>query len=150
MQENSHENECQCDYCKYGHGYIKQKQENAFKKYGWCAHFVTDYFHENQVNYHTHGLPENFNHLDLQLVLPIDFSILHSLAVNLVNRIKSGESFRPNMRISDIVKSFNVTFIEAKENERTVLRVILPDKHGNLDRKTIQDGIFKDQFIITE
>jgi hypothetical protein len=128
---------------------LSPQEEAALESYGWYSHLV---FSEDTarkwVNYHTHGLPELYGHLDFQFVLPLDRHTLHALATKLVDRVKKGERFSAGMRVSGIARKYDVLLVkttESRSNPRSVLRVILPDKDGNLDKATIS-GIFATQF----
>ncbi len=124
------------------------EQENL-ESYGWFSHFVVGETDGNKwVNYHTHGLPEHYAHLDFQFVLPIDSYTLHALATMLVDRVKKGERFVSGMRVSGLMSKHDAFLIQTTETQsipRSVLRVILPDKEGNLDRAMLK-GIFAAQF----
>jgi|SRR5665213_1843625 len=124
------------------------EQENL-ESYGWFSHFVVGETEgQKWVNYHTHGLPDHYGHLDFQFVLPIDSHTLHALATRLVDRVKKGERFVPGMRVSGLMNKHEALLIQTMETrsiQRSVLRVILPDKEGNLDRATLK-GIFAAQF----
>jgi len=123
--------------------------EDALTSYGWYSHFVLPENGGQQwVNYHTHGLPELYGHLDFQLVLPIDRITLHALATKLVKRVQKGERFAPSMRVSGILDNHDILLaktMETRSIDRPVLRVILPDKDGNLDKVHLR-GIFAAQF----
>lgn len=126
---------------------VLPQEEEFLKSEGWYSHYVVPEG-EKWVNYHTHGLPEHFRHPDFQFVIPLDADTLHALATKLVDRVKKGERFRAGMRVSGIMQEYDVLLIEASETRnirRRVLRVILPDKTGNLDQATL-GGIFAAQF----
>lgn len=125
-------------------------QEQAFlDSHGWYSHFVfSDGATRRWVNYHTHGLPEHYGHLDFQFVLPIDADILHALATKLVDRVKEGERFVSGMRVRGLTEKHEVLLIQTIETRnirRSVLRVILPDKAGNLDQAALK-GVFAAQY----
>jgi hypothetical protein len=126
----------------------REEQQNL-ESYGWYSHFVVgEGDGQNWVNYHTHGLPEHYGHLDFQFVLPIDGGTLHALATKLVDRVKKGERFVAGMRVSGLMGEYEVLLIQTIESRsmpRSVLRAILPDKNGNLDRAKLT-GIFAAQF----
>jgi hypothetical protein len=129
--------------------YITPQEEELRKAHGWYSHFILpEDSGQSWVNYHTHGLPEHYGHLDFQLVLPTDPNILHALATKLVDRVKGGERFAAGMRVSGIVEKYDVMLIEITETQndnRYVLRVVLPDEDGNLTKATCRD-IFAAQF----
>jgi Domain of unknown function (DUF4262) len=128
---------------------MSPQEEGFLESHGWYSHLV---FSEDNaqkwVNYHTHELPELYGHLDFQFVLPVDRNTLHALATKLVDRVKKGERFAAGMRLSGIARKYDVLLVkttESQSNARSVLRVILPDEDGNLDRETI-GGIFATQY----
>lgn len=105
------------------------------KKYGFYIHLVFDEQNmPNNTNIHTHGIQSNFNHPDLQICLPLSkgqaLSVIHSI----VEKIKSGESFKTDVEYVDILaKNYKLKFIKAIECGREVLRVILPDIDNQFD-----------------
>lgn len=124
-----------------------QEKENL-ESHGWYSHFVVPEAGQDWVNYHTHGLPEHYGHPDFQFVLPIDGNTLHALATKLVDRVKKGERFAGGQRVSGITQKHDVLLIETTEtqsNRRRVLRVILPDESGVLDKASLT-GMFASQF----
>lgn len=116
-------------------------QQPLMEKYGWVGHYVFDDIKcPFETNYHTHGLQENFGHKDIQICVPADQHALHGIANLIVNRIKGGEVFEPGKVYTDILAGgLKTYFIEAKELGRPVLRLILPDKNGEVE------GMFKQQ-----
>lgn len=125
-------------------GDIQQAMAEALKKYGWIAHLVwaEDGVH---ANYHTHGLAENFQHPDLQCTLPIDPAIVHELFALCVRRIQSGQVFQAGQRYEQILQEESVLFLAAKENERAVLRLVLPDAQGRFPGEDGCDPIYQSQ-----
>lgn len=112
---------------------LKKQEKEMMDKYGWVVHFVfpsseEDFF----ANYHTHGLKENFNHLDLQFVLPMERSLIHSLFHDIVDNIKDGVNYQEGKRYNNIIQRFDVKFKKFKDGERQVLRLLLPDENGKL------------------
>lgn len=133
--DHEHDEECAC--CKDGVEETLRRQAELIEKVGWFSHIVPD---QTAYNYHTHGLPELLNCPDLQVLLPIDPNKTHSLITSMINEakekaisFKAGEKFVvPNFKSAtgDLI----VLFVKAREGDREVLRVILPDKKGNLGR----------------
>jgi len=148
----NHDANCKCRLCSLMTTMTKdealqqflREQEEMMKKYGWFAHYVND---DSEyvlgINYHTHGLPETYDHPDLQIVFPLEPKLAHSLFWNVINKIKDGEHFKDGDTAEGIVKGYSVKFMEAVENDRTVLRIILPDKSGNLERKDLTEQLAK-------
>jgi len=73
---------------------LKNQFDKMMKDYGWAAHYVP--YDDNHINYHTHGLSENFNHPDLQIVLPISMENAHGIVSNIIDDIKEGNKFYEN------------------------------------------------------
>ena len=110
--------------------YLANLEQKCLRTEGWYAHMVPS-------NYHTHGLPMSFNHHpDIQVVLPYDSRIIHRLVREVVARISKGEVFLPGEPVAGIIHNLNVVFVEAMEAENhAVLRMIIPDAQGNLERQ---------------
>lgn len=101
--------------------------------YGWFAHYVgDDDATPFGANFHTHGVPHSFGHKDLQIVFPLPQRVTHTLLTNAVEQIKKGVVFHHGDEVEGIVRNYKVRFVEAVENSRAVLRMIIPDKDGNL------------------
>ena len=85
------------------------------------------------TNIHTHGFPEKFNHKDIQITynLPMKLagSLMHEIAGNLAN----GTVYEPGKKYDNVLRGYDVTFAEAEECGRPVLRMILPDKDGKFN-----------------
>ena len=120
---------------------IYREEQEALTAHGWYSHFVLpENGNQDWVNYHTHGLPERYGHLDFQLVLPVKPDTLYNLAARLVERVKKGERFVAGMRVSGILEDYDVLLVRMNESHtihRPVLRVILPDKEGNLNKSIV-------------
>lgn len=106
--------------------------ERAMLTTGWYAHCVpnsdkTPY----GFNYHTHGMERSFQHKNIQIVLPIDFQVAHSLATAIINEVKKGKKFEAGVEYEGIMANgFKVKFVDAIESQRPVLRLLIPDKNG--------------------
>jgi hypothetical protein len=133
-----------CDCCAFGFEEVRKSEEEMIKKHGWLAHYVPDEpkapFH---INYHTHGLPVLENHKDLQACIPIPYETLHHIMTGIVERIKAGEKFSEGDKLFDIIENYPITFMDAKECGRDVLRVIFPDQSGCLDKDEMDGPLAK-------
>ena len=81
----------------------------------------------------------------------------HAILTTIVENVKSGVVYADGDYASRIIRNYQVKFLETFENDRQVLRVIFPDRNGNLefddmelDYKVQYDGIlsefdFKDE-----
>lgn len=139
----AHEMGCHCKICEWRlEGLSNQEiieryaewQQEQTAKHGWIVHFVVDDdTSPTGFNYHTHGLTR-YDHMDLQIVIPLPEKVAMGLFHTMADRIKEGEKFNHGDVVSGIAKNFDVKFYEAVESERPVLRVIIPDDTNNLGR----------------
>ncbi|MED3554125.1 DUF4262 domain-containing protein [Cytobacillus praedii] len=112
---------------------MKMTTNEMMEKYGWLIHFVseTDLNEFNGLsNIHTHGLKENFNHSDFQVFLPVDPQTIHPILIMMVEQVKEGKVFETGKKDSQVLQGFDVIFKEFEEEDRTVMRLILPDPNG--------------------
>lgn len=121
----------------FGGNHLKNEQEQwekeMLEEYGWYMDviFAEDY-DEIHANYHTHGVQENFNHIDFQLVLNMDPEVANQIFFDLINDVSNGKRFVEGKEYSGIIEGFNIAFKEYKEMGRSILRVLLPDENGIL------------------
>jgi hypothetical protein len=120
------------------------KQDQMMKQRGWIMHYVLypPFPSGEWVNCHTHGLQAKFGHVDFQLVYPLGLDTANNIMDLLVEQIEAGRKFAPGDKPTEIIKRFPVTFVAAVEDHNQVLRIIFPDRDGNLEgefaRKQIQ------------
>lgn len=106
----------------------------SLERHGFFIHYHNDLTDkEGTMNAHTHGLEKSHKHLNLQLVVKLPQSVAEGVLWAAVRSIKDGGKFQSGIPSSNVLEGFNVTFIEAKEGGRNVLRLILPDKTGSLN-----------------
>lgn len=150
----SHEIDCECQVCQanFGMSYedrrkkIIEQQKTYLDKYGFYVHFVfDDHTSPTKVNIHTHGLPETYQHFDFQIVVPLNSGVAHSILTTLVENVKSGVVYWDGDYASNIIRNYQVKFLETIENDRQVLRVIFPDRNGNLEFEDMELG-YKSQY----
>lgn len=108
-------------------------EAEMIEKYGFYSHYVFETY-ENELNglanIHTHGLKESFNHMDLQIVLPLEPQTVNGLLHTIVNNIKEGKVYKSGKLYDDVIENYCVMFKKFKEHDRDVLRLLLPDKDG--------------------
>ncbi len=114
-------------------------------KHGWYTHMTFPEDGGTYWNIHTHGMSENFNHPDLQLVIGLPEHTTNGILHNFADRIKAGEKFKAGDRVSKIVGKYDVLLVEREECGRKVLRIILPDPKGCLDEQQMTP-LFAGQF----
>lgn len=132
----------ECAVCKYGEETIQQWETDQLIRQGWYMHFIID-----DGSVHTHGIADRWGHPDLEIMLPLEMELLASILHTVVDRIKKGERFEAGKRYRRVIKGYWVAFVKAMEGGRGVLRLILPDQHGNISEDEIEEGPFKDQYI---
>lgn len=115
--------------------------EQMLKKHGWYAHYVfDDKEYPYSTNIHTHGIETKYNHLDLQICFNLSKELAYTILSYIAGQIRNGNRFTPGIKYPNILPGFDVEFAEAKDGDRIVLRMILPDKYGNVR------GELKDQW----
>ena len=63
----------------------------------------------------------------------------------LADMVKEGRRFNAGDKVDEVIQNFSITFIVVYECGRELLRLILPDKNGNLSKEYI-DGDFALQY----
>lgn len=141
---------CDCARCKaIASGKTEEEADAEYQAWekeklsrlGWIIHYTRgDRNSPTGVNIHTHGLEANFDHTDLQVVLPIEENHIQSILHLIVDRIKDGDRFVDGEMVEGILgNGMLVKMVEAKEDGRSVLRVIFPDQSGNCDAWSMDD-----------
>jgi len=130
--------ECECESCASGFEAFAENEAEKMRKYGFVVHAVIDQEHPNV---HSHGLQESMGHLDFQVVAQVHPECGHGIICNFVDRIKKGERFEPWRDYDNIIMDYKVRLVPATDNNRPVLRVILPDKAGVLDKESMDEDL---------
>ena len=138
----SHKPKCRCEICENGMEAYRKKEAELVEKVGWYIHLVGDY-PNGMINAHTHNLENHVNHPDLQIVLPIDDKSISNIFHNIIGKIKDGATFKDGDKANGVLKSMPVAFFAARDGDRDVLRVILPDTDGVIDRYKVNDRWLK-------
>lgn len=114
------------------------------KQYGWMAHYVPD--EELPMNIHTHGLKENFNHTDIQIVMRFRPEVAQTLLHLIVREIEAGKKYETGQLYDDL---FNMPFEfkKAMECDRLVLRMIIPDPNGFFPNDPNVEEEYKKQYM---
>jgi hypothetical protein len=114
-----------------------RRMRSGLERHGWYAHYVCAADHmPGGVCYHTHGLDMSTGHPDLQIVLPINHEVAHGIFHQIADRIKAGEEFEAG-KVFEGVTDFGAMLVEAKEKDRPVMRVIIPDGEGNFEQESM-------------
>lgn len=128
------------------------KRGQKIRGCGFYIHYTAPEGYDDFVNYHTHGLKESRNHKDFQIILPADSEVIYSATTydafvalptnlkaiceiiwNLVAKIDEGEVFEPGMEIYEPLHNYSIKIVDAIENGKEVLRVLLPDENGEFN-----------------
>lgn len=130
-EQHSHEHEeGKCFVCNGGSmEKMKEWQDEMMSKHGFYIHFV-DGEEQGYINAHTHGFRESWDHSDFQLVINIDRKVVSDIFWNFANRVKKGEIFSSGMMVDEVIANYPVRLDTMRENDRDVLRIILPDADG--------------------
>lgn len=132
---NRHEEECSCDFCSMSVESREAAEKKALKDMGWYCHAVPGGDSESPtgINYHTHGCQESYGHMDFQVVAGVPPEAGYALFSNLIGLVKKGRKFENRDTSDEIIENMPVMLVEAQEDGRTILRVIIPDKKGTLE-----------------
>ena len=101
-----------------------EKQYSLLQKHGWIIHDVAG------TGCHTHGLRENFDHLDLEVAFNMPGDTAHRVLAAAVKNIKKGKRYEDGQKCDQVIDNDEVLFIKSKRRERQMLRIILPDPQG--------------------
>lgn len=140
-------------YKPYG---FKEEDFAVVEQEGFLVHYAVSEFDfpGSFQDMHTHFLPENFNHPDLQLVhIPgyAGIEYYYHLMLKIVDRIKDGDSFKAGQVDWSLFKQdVPVQFVAATESDREVLRVLIGDSNGFLPTDPNCHPNFKLQVEYTE
>lgn len=94
-----------------------------------CCDEVENGFLPFLCNCHTHGMAK-YGHLDFQVVLNYPDEEIAYLLNIFGLRVQAGEKFKNGELVEGIYEDCPVRLSEFKECERTVLRIIIPDRQN--------------------
>ena len=80
-------------------------------------------------NAHTHGM-ERYGHQDFQLVLQLPPQEIGRILNTMGLKVQGGERFKAGDMVAGIYEDCDVRLDEFQECDRTVLRVVIPDKYN--------------------
>lgn len=128
---------------------MQQHFQNLIDEYGWASHYVP--LDEYHINYHTHGLYENYEHPDLQITLPLDMNSCQGIAIRIIADIKKGKFFEIGQKYYGYLKEgYPIEFKEFVECDRQVFRVILCDQNKKMPNENVCDKYYKKQYDILD
>lgn len=149
MPKHTELDDCPCDTCAaIARGATVEEavaaqnefENNSLNKYGYYVHCVAvDPSSPTNFNAHTHGMQAFDNHPDFQIIIPLSLKSAHSILCTVADRVKSGERFVSGQKLDKIVRGFEIKLVEAPEDDRKVLRIVLPDPDGKLEPEEINE-----------
>jgi len=123
---------------------ISEENQKLLDKQGWF------YDYEEIVsplaNIHTHGLAENLNHIDIQIVLKMDDEIIRMLLHSIIENIKGGYTYYEG-RSTKVIEDLEVEFKKFEEDGREVLRLIIPDQEGRFPNDESCSEPYNKQYV---
>lgn len=120
---------------------IDKKMRADIDKYGFAIHKIIEV---NGYTYHTHGF-DKLGHPDFEIVIPIKDETVQQLFDDMYKAVLKGFKIVPGAIYSKIFDKMNIKFVRANESGRAVMRFILPNSEGTLER-LILTGRFQDQY----
>jgi hypothetical protein len=96
--------------------------------------FPTDDYEQTSmvdgISIHTHGMLENYGHLDLEIKLPIPQEVACGVLNGMAESVKDGESFEDKLISDKVLVGYDVQLVRVNDGTRDLIRVIIPDKNG--------------------
>ena len=114
-----------------------------------CCGEVENGFVQYACNSHTHGMAK-YNHPDFQLVLSLPDEEIGRILNTLGLHVQAGERFHNGDLVEGIYLDCPVRLQEFEECDRTILRVVIPDKHNRFPEDTNCEYPYTLQIFDTE
>lgn len=125
-------------------------ERKMFEDHGFFVHVLYNKSYPLGLNIHTHGLPDRFDHPNIQIVCPFRPDIIFNVVLQpIITKISSGfkydiKSYYESLIQPDGVKEkYQMKFINALESGSPVLRLIFPDQFGKLELDDIAEPFDK-------
>lgn len=130
-----------CRACSETLRALLDQEKEWMDKSGFYVHLVPSSEHKNGlINAHTHGLKETQGHPDLQVVAPIQPGLVMQVIHAAANRIKDGRTYKDGVVAEGILRGMVVKFLKVRECDRDVLRIILPDPKGRVEKEEMEEA----------
>lgn len=113
-------------------------------KHGYCIHYVPK--SEQQVDFHTHGVANTFQHPEFQIVLPLRKEVAATIFQDLIVAIKGGASFDREGIYDSIIDNCPVYLAKTVQGGQHIMRLIFPDAGGNFQRESNEKSIYASQW----
>lgn len=125
---------------------LKRKEKELMDEYGYYVHYVLNE-KGKYANIHTHGLEETYDHYNLQIVLPLEFSLCSYLFERIINEyIKKYKRLKNGDYLYKIIEKYPIKIKEI-EYDKT-FRIILPDPNGLFPNDKDCEMLYKMQDVI--
>jgi len=136
-------NQCQCVACGAAIEQLHELEQEAYEKNGWIVHVTASF---DSLSIHTHGLRQKYGQSELEMRLPLYFpvDIIAQIIELMIKRMEAGEVLKPDTDYDEILQGVQVRLVIINPSEDR-LRIILPDRNGELNKDTI-DPDFATQY----
>lgn len=115
-------------------------ERTLMRRFGWFSSFIPDDpTSPTGFNMHTRGFEESWGHPDIQIVVPLPPEVAQGILNRVAVLVKGGEIFEPDHEYKEILLDYTVRFAWAREGDRRVLRIILPDAENRTAREEIAE-----------
>ena len=118
-----------------------EKLKHFLDTVGFYVHYIVEPPH----NYHTHGLPESFNHPDLQIALAVKKETAMNILGTVIDLIKEGQEIKDGMHLFNVICDYCIKAYKTTEDGRDIIRLLLPDRAGIFPDNPNCDEPFKIQ-----
>lgn len=114
---------------------ILDKQNELMGRYGWYAHIVTDCksMDTEPFNAHTHGLPETFEHPNLQIIYTeLSQKEISDIFTEVIDSyVSKGYKLHEGLVLELTKYKTSVKFVPTTSyDNENVIRILLPDGNG--------------------
>lgn len=125
-------------------GFMQRILEDMISKDGWAV-MHRDWYHSAYVDIRTIGLPENFDHYNLQITAYMHIPIAVYIFRQFVEQIKNKIPLQLDCIYTGILKHHMLKLKKYELDEETVYRIIVSDKQGRFPNDPDCDVDFKFQ-----
>jgi hypothetical protein len=112
-------------------------EEQHLLEYGWAMRIMDHPSPHGPADYRTFGLERNYQVPEFQLYYPLSPGVAVSVLGTAIDLIKAGTRFKDGDTSADVLEGFSVKFVDATVGGKKMLRIILPDKQGRIERGEI-------------
>lgn len=122
---------------------MKRKKEKIKKEVGFVINYIFGY-ENGMINAHTEGLKENYDHKELQIVLPLAQEVVSGIITGIVKDVISqGLELEGNEEM--IGETFNIEVKNVVQDGVEMLRIMFSDEKGLMPDDEGVGDIYKQQ-----